>query len=235
MKGRTMDILSIEEYRELVRASPPPDATQMEAFAEYVSSAHSWYKHLPLVEPRFDFVFHIDPCAMMADRPPCWGDRWRFAPYTRQERLLHYSTMPTEEYRARFGRLAYSLGGRDLAIGVPVATISADGMVEARLRGVPREIAERCAVKVTAVVHPSAACWWVWARALRSGVDGSKWPIESGGRERFEEITAYCRESLRPDPHGPDPGLTELLRPERNRQLRAMVAGMQRLRELLWP
>src|SRR5512139_2782832 len=57
--------MDIDAYRLLVGAVAPATDGQIEAFADYVASAHSWYKHLPLQPPGVDFHFYIDPNAGM--------------------------------------------------------------------------------------------------------------------------------------------------------------------------
>ena len=228
----SMARLALREYRERVAAISPPDPSQMEAFADYVSRAHSWYKHLPYLLPGARCIFVIDPCVMMEDMPPRFGDRRRFRPYVSGESLFHYSSMPTAEYRRRFGCLAYGLGDEDRSISIPMNQ-SQGGVVEARLFAPPGEIGEHCATEITAVIHPYTATAAFWRRFLPEDADGSRWPIQSGGRERFDQIVAFCRDhDDREDTT--ESGLTELLRSERERQILGMIAAMKRLRILLW-
>lgn len=51
--------LDLAVYRDLVKDLPPPTDQQISAFAEYVSTAKSWYKHLPLSPPGRCFRFFI--------------------------------------------------------------------------------------------------------------------------------------------------------------------------------
>ena len=51
----------MDEYRELVASLPLPSTDQTARFVDYVSGAHSWYKHLPLFPPGAPFVFFLDP------------------------------------------------------------------------------------------------------------------------------------------------------------------------------
>src|SRR5438874_5760750 len=53
-----------KDYVGVIRQLPRPTVAQTERFARYVSSAHSWYKHLP-VRPKVPFVFYLDPGAGM--------------------------------------------------------------------------------------------------------------------------------------------------------------------------
>ena len=88
-------LLPYRPYLAAVTAHPPPTRSQLVSFADYLSSAHSWYKHLD--NPPGN-VFHVffDPCAMMMHtngevKEITNGETW------------HYSMMKTRDYRKRFG------------------------------------------------------------------------------------------------------------------------------------
>src|SRR5215472_1124014 len=55
--------LSLDDYLGLVRELPSPTPEQRQNFVDYVSTAHSWYKHLPLCLPGTRFYFYVDPSA----------------------------------------------------------------------------------------------------------------------------------------------------------------------------
>jgi hypothetical protein len=93
-----------------------PTLNQYNAFAEYLCNAHSWYKHLPLLEGRTFLVF-VTPSAGTGRRiivpdknnseiwnleVPPEGDN-----YTDETPRLHYAWKTTQEYRTRFGFLSY--------------------------------------------------------------------------------------------------------------------------------
>jgi hypothetical protein len=224
--------LSLAEYREAVRALPPPELKQIEAFIAYVSSAHSWYKHLPLIGTGLPFVFLVNPCAMMEDLPPRSRERRRYRPYVFQEQITHDDTMRTDQYRGMFGWLDYRSGSKDVAIPIPVRHESEKGVVEARLRRVPRQVVDACSVHLTAAIHPLTARKWVWRSVVRASADRLLRPLETGGPDQFDRIVDLCRdEGVRDEV---DAELAELVRPERERQTREMVSAVMRLRELLW-
>ena len=52
--------LSMKEYLALVQDLPLPTAEQRRNFVDYVTSAHSWYKHLPRYLPGAPFYFFIE-------------------------------------------------------------------------------------------------------------------------------------------------------------------------------
>ena len=97
--------LRLEEYRKIVGALPAPSRQQMEEFAAFVSGAHSWYKHLPLLPPGLPMQFFLDPGAGMQISVLQDG---RTVVAERQGTGFHYSWIPTVDYRRRFGHLAFS-------------------------------------------------------------------------------------------------------------------------------
>ena len=60
------------------RAVPRPTTEQCRAYAQRVSGHHSWYKHLPLVEPGEPFLLYLHPRAqeVYVDREGSAG-AWR--------------------------------------------------------------------------------------------------------------------------------------------------------------
>lgn len=96
-----------------------PTAEQVETFVEYLCEAHSWHKHLPLLEGR-RFVVFVAPDAglgrLVAVRredglsleTPTEG-----VEFTDEHPRLHYGWKTTREYRARFGYLDYSCWDTD--------------------------------------------------------------------------------------------------------------------------
>ena len=93
-------------YLQVARTLPVPSPEQVRSFVDYVTEAHSWYKHLPLLPPGRPFYFFLDPNAgrdLVVD-----GARMRY--YDRKEQGFHYADIPTAEYRQRYGYLQYSTG-----------------------------------------------------------------------------------------------------------------------------
>jgi hypothetical protein len=249
--------LTLDEYRHLVGALPPPTAEQQRSFAEYVAEAHSWYKHLPPYPPGAPFTFFIDPfagCDCVAGR----GGRLRFV--AREAPGFHYSAIPTRRYRERYGYLNFSSAERPTVI-LPIpgrmvmptddAAAVADG--EGRLRPLPRDVQESGAVRLTAAVHPAGARFPYWDRRTKLQPQDIAWPEETGGCrvvERLFESSRAMRDHLKSDLEGwlresavittefgqerVDPALKELLRPERERQQREMVAAMRRVCALIY-
>ena len=100
----------------MIRALPRPTPEQMQDFAEYVSHAHSWYKHRLAPPPGSPAQFYLDPAAGMDLVED--GDG-RFSASLRIATGFHYSWLATAKYRARFGYLASSVAsGRSLVAAV---------------------------------------------------------------------------------------------------------------------
>lgn len=84
--------MTYARWVDAMRALPRPSAAQRAAFVEHVAWAHSWYKHLPLLEGgRFLVVLAPDAGEGYSDAHP----------------RTHYGWKTTEEYRQRFGHLDY--------------------------------------------------------------------------------------------------------------------------------
>jgi hypothetical protein len=79
-------------YRDEIVLLPMPTEKQYTAFAHHLCYAHSWYKHLSLLEGG-DFVIFLAEDAG--------------AGYTREHARLHHTWKTTEQYRQRFGYLDY--------------------------------------------------------------------------------------------------------------------------------
>lgn len=231
--------LTVTEYLNLLSAVPLPSTQQKSEFAEFVSSAHSWYKHLPPNLPGQPFYFFIDKyagcnrllqkdgTAVLVERP---------------EQGFHYSDLPTTEYRSRFGYLAFSCSsGTSVFVADwplvhsrdKVAAVPGD---DGKMYGIPREILEVGEARLTAMIHPSSSCYLL-CNSLKD------WPEESGGRTAQEKMAARCREMQ--DPANPksklytrsigytDPFLDDLVAPERQRQKREIVRSIDRVCELI--
>ena len=243
------------EYRELLAGVPMPSREQIEAFARFVSTAHSWYKHLPIWPPGVPMNFFLDPGAG-AQR--IVDARGRVDQVDRLERGFHHSWLPTAKYRDSFGHAAYA---RTAGTGTVVSFIGADGSQlapsheeplvfepsGAELVALPDEVLEAGTALLSAVVHPRGPLLVpsrvAWDRDPgRSGTSPADWPAESGGTAALAQILERAEALLadpqlekpapdgNPDRHhllGCDFVLYQLLTPERERQQRGMVAALE--------
>ena len=244
--------LSLDEYRDLVVGVPSPSRDQMHEFARFVSTAHSWYKHLPTLPPGVPMTFYLDPGAgtqRIVDR------RGRVRQFERKEGGFHYSWHPTADYRVRFGHAAYAASA-----GTSVSLVSSEGAkwvpsddepsifepARAELVALPREVLEAAVAEVSGLIHNRAACYQFWRLLPPDYDDPSRvdWPAESGGAaayaeilDRFQELSAGAavEEATWDDdrylwgfPSG-DLVLHRLLMPERERQQRGIVAALERV------
>ena len=254
--------LTLAEYRDLLAGVSMPSDSQIEAFASFVSTAHSWYKHLPLLPPGVPMVFFLDPGAgaqRIIDR------RGRMEQTERLEHGFHYSWIQTAQYRGLFGRASYA---RTAGTGTVASLISADRSQlipsdnepvifepgRGHLVALPDEVLEAGTAYVSAVIHPRAAWYPVWSGwQLPPCYDDParvQWPPESGGTDAYVEILARVNalrdgapvqeQSLDEDEamgdkmgHNGDLVLHRLLRPERERQQHGVVAALNRVIDLV--
>ena len=248
--------LTLPEYRILVKSLPRPTLSQMQQFAVFVSNAHSWYKYLPYLSPGLPFYFFLDPAAGMqlAVSPQDSVDAIH-----RSEGGFHYSWLPTDENRNRFGYLAYSrITGTDFSSRSDDGTwlISSDvgsrihDRASHRLFQLPTQVRRVDRAFVSAVAHTGGTDYRSWMGMVRMNTP-LDWPEESGGVETVRKILDRCRvlekdpsrkEYLKPEAVDPnediyartvDYPLYQLLDPERKRQHAGMVSAMKRVIELV--
>ena len=95
----------MSRYAEFARRLPVPSTAQTREFAEYVSGAHSWYKHLR-VHPPQPFVFFLDPNSGRS-MVRVSDDEVEFVDNVDEKEAFHYTWQTTESYRRRFGHWNY--------------------------------------------------------------------------------------------------------------------------------
>jgi hypothetical protein len=250
--------LTLAGYLEQIDGVPIPTPEQRARFAEFVSRAHSWYKHLPRFLPGVPFYFFLDRYAgfdreIRTNEDGVLDGSGAMVP--RAEQGFHCSAIPTEDYRSRYGHLAYSASAGSSAgsIGTSSMRAATDKVAaihdeQARPHGVPAEILCAGEVWITAFVHRRCAIFHYWdlgrdARELDARE--VEWPEESGGRPTLERVFARCRRMRHPNHRveqffrevcetDPGPGVGDeelhaLIAPERERQLREMVAAIDRV------
>jgi hypothetical protein len=246
--------MSVQTYRSLFVGCDAPTAEQVDAFVDYVSTQHSWYKHLPLTPPGSTFVFFLDPGAGMQQREDAAG-RISYFDISRREQLFHHAMRYTDDYRRAFGCLSYatqnapsfSLYGTD---GSSSRFEHLPGLVvNGRLARLPIEAAEAASVEVTGIIHHIARDAWWWQDYLLSGPDSDSWarvrfperygagavehdwPEASGGRAVLQAIITVLQRN-----HGNDPDrcIESFIAPERQRQLEAMRQACRRVVRLVY-
>jgi hypothetical protein len=249
--GAELTSLTVDQYVDVLAGVPLPTQQQKQNFVEYVSHAHSWYKHLPLYPPGAPFYFFIDKYA-------AW-DRLVSADGTAilQERTehRHSNAYPTAEHRDLFGYLAFSCG-----FGTKVILMSKGPMViphddlaavpgnDGRLYRLPPEVIDAGLTRLTAVIHTNSAFNPLWLRYVPEDYRQIDWPEESGGHPTLEKIISRSEKVLR-DPRAMellrinlpvsrelgivDAVLYELLSPERNRQYGEMMKAINRVCDLI--
>jgi len=250
-----MTELTLSEYAALLDGISRPTEAQIHDFVDYVAHAHSWYKHLPLFPPGTPFYFFLDPnagCDVLL------ADDGTLAVAERVEQGVHYSSIPTAAYRARFGYLAYACdaGTRVFAAderGAPVFTDRYPLVVGAdnELYELPAEITDAGRVELTAIIHSHSLVCPRWGMVAERHPDSANWPEASGGPETLKKIVSRCRalrdspESLEPIEslleadgqglvaerrrRGCDRQLYGFVAPERQRQYQTMVHAVSRV------
>jgi hypothetical protein len=232
-----------------------PTQEQRENFVDFVSHAHSWYKHISPYPPGTPFCFFLNKYAGYDRR----HGTAEVAERTQQG--FHYSAIPTNTYRAAFGCLDFTNRGKRVPlvdegpVAAPRDQVAGAPGKGALIYGLPVEILDAGTTRLTGVIHTlSAGCSWVWDDDRRP--DRIDWPEESGGMRTLEQIIQRCRvistpgrtrETMQAEMPWPrkgypssdshlwlaDPGLHELLVPERRRQQAEIRKAIDRVCELV--
>jgi len=248
----------LSRYLEIIGEIPLPTLQQKENFAAFVAHAHSWHKHLPLLPPGVPFHFYLDKYAG-CDRVLTEGTTTTYV--ERKKQGFHYSAIPTDEYRTRFGYLAFSCnaGSSVMLVSKRQVVVPDDkvGMIssdDAQPCGLPLEILEAGVVQLTGVIHTLSGSEMPLFPDTSSQESTMDWPEESGGQVALEKIFARCRmmcdptfkrkpreidDRLSDDSeeasylYETDPVLHELLLPERKRQYGKMIKAMDRVCDIV--
>lgn len=148
------------DYCAQLRLLPRPTDEQVQNYVNYVSDAHSWYKHLPVFPPGIPFVFYLDPTA------GCNRTLTR-AGVVIEERVdrsqsTHYNWRTTSHYRSHFGHLAYDqvpwrLGPEGFEIELTSLPIFFSHDAAYR---VPQQVAEASHVELTGAIHERYRWGW---------------------------------------------------------------------------
>lgn len=248
--------LGISDYRELLSYVPPPTAKQIEAFADYVSRAKSWYKHLPLWPPGEPFAFYIDPTAGM-DRVLTDGGDVIYMERTLQTPEFHYTWMPTDEYRSKYGFLAFACPvGTQLMTGyqeyLPDDTLisgtldnnpcraSVNGK-DGREYDIPKEVEDTGSIDVTGLIHPRLTSDYVYRSYTRKGAQMFRGQ-DTGAEARIFQLCQRITEDEKRDcTPGADEhqekleALDKLIDQERECIRERMVKTIQSVVDLVYP
>jgi hypothetical protein len=171
------------EYADLHRDLPVPTVLQRENFVEYITTAHSWYKHLPLYPPGLPFLLYIDRFA---------GCRWQAGFFVeKKERGGHYSSVTTAEHRERFGFISYC---SDYAAAKFLerdrTTVNWDELTASlgwysQLAARPQPVLEAGRVELTAVIHPYTQSF---DHCIPTNSRKVYWPRETGGETTLAKL-----------------------------------------------
>jgi hypothetical protein len=222
----------MEAYRKIARALAAPSGEQIGSFVDFVSSAHSWYKHIPLVPPGVPFHFFLNPyvaCELVTLRS-------KIEYRERAAQGFHYTDVLTEQYRRECGYLDY----RCCPEFVPTIRDPEDVRVNRDRRiSVPEEIWRAGQVNLTGLIHPLASQPTTWAYLAQRvpRFAEATWPEQMGGiatflglvelAKRFYELPPAEAQSYRQE-------LEHLIIPERERQKDLMRAAVERVIQLVY-
>jgi hypothetical protein len=158
-----------------------PTLEQYRAFGEYLCEAHSWYKHLPLLEGR-RFVVFVAPdagigrlVAVLHGAGPGAATGYTLVTppegpeFTDEHPRIHYGWKTTKEYRRRFGYLDC------MCRRGPDEPYARDAGPPLRL---PGQVEERCGF----VLYPYVS--WTFAEAVT-------WSVHEEAREQLRAGAAH--------------------------------------------
>lgn len=144
-----MQRLSKEQYIYLIKDLPLPTEKQFKNFLEHVAVAHSWYKHLSLLE-KYRFIVFLDPNVAKG--------------FNEEHERIHHTWKTENEYRVKFGYLSYAwqnVKEEELNIDYQMNAVAKieDGKIdfdilhENPLLYLPLELIERFSFELTAFVY----------------------------------------------------------------------------------
>jgi len=235
----------MEAYRKTAGALPIPSEKQIAGFVDFVSSAHSWYKHLPLVPPGVPFHFFLNPYVACDMRLLPSGEiEYR----KRRKNGFHYSEWPTGKYLKECGYLDYRCFEHTAPIVKPIEGALTEENIRAQLQGeaekekrsfqVPEEIFRAGTVNLTGIIHERASYSniWIWL-ASQPEFAKSDWPSETGGKATFISIleAAHRSDQIR-DEHAASAyrEMESLINPERQRLKGLMRDTVAKVLELVY-
>lgn len=236
---------NLAQYKANVAALPSPTLVQMQQFAEFISHAHSWYKGLALFPPGTAIQVFLDPAGGMQLERSSEGD---VEALPRTEWGFHYSLLPTNEYRERFGYLGFSRTSIAKAWRDGNLHIGSDGCYYdpnlRQLQHLPPEVLEAGRAFISGIIHTLGANPWLFM--IHSRNVPPDFP-----RDTLAQIRKRCSE-LEEDPTKTerlelsdlraskdfcltqvDYPLYQILEPERQRQRTGLVNAMTRVIDIV--
>ncbi len=214
--------MKLLEYACCIYGLSVPSGHQIASFVDYTCRKHSWYKHLPLTFPGATFCFFMSPfaglhCHVDSSGRPSYRE---IAP----EDCFHHAMLSTAVYRSRFGYLdVLDVDAPDFVSSGPAGASHFGSATHVRL---PAEIIESGSVNVTGIIHPRSRMPWVWKQYFEmQGNAILAWPEQSGGMQVLRSLRTLSYG------HGRDveEEIDALIGPERQRQIGAMLAAVERI------
>ena len=152
--------MSEQDYLDVVKKLPTPTEEQIENFTQYVSTAHSWYKHLPIKFPGVPFIFYLDPGAGQNIVSDMKTQTLQLEKITKKTPKYHYNMRTTQFYLKEFGHWNYYA-----PYGSMVGVLSAERFTTNRTQlevvspqgqwiNVPAELTKKGTAMVNSLLHP---------------------------------------------------------------------------------
>lgn len=187
-----------QTYLETASRLPVPGDEQIRDFVQYVAGAKSWYKHLPARPPGSPMHFYLDPNAGR-DRLRRWGHEVIYRDRTEHTEKFHYTWMTTEEYRRRFGYLAFCCPDVTRVFTTEmiedgIATLDPNVLAplvegeHGRLALVPEVVLGAGACFVTRTVHARTDAASLWRKWNKTGYCGDNAQPLSGVWPRIADL-----------------------------------------------
>ena len=189
--------MSLARYVASIDGVPLPTPEQRVSFAEFVSAAHSWYKHLPRFLPGAPFQFFLDRHAG-CDVVIAVDGGATVVPRTSRASIIRRSRPQTTGGSMAISPTPRAKGRTVVPFAPGAAIVLSDSRPafddeQAQPRGLPVEIERAGRTWLMAVVHPRSAAYdfWHWdVEELEIA-----WPEECGLQEtlrRSSSVLAGC-------------------------------------------
>lgn len=143
------------KYKDLIEEyTKKPTEQQITDFVEYVSNAHSWYKHILGIGNSTEFYLYINPVAGYARIRDRETKELKFQVKQKGDRFFHYNEMATEDYHSRFGHLTFSCNE-----GTRIFYNTKDGVSDAKLSQPVLHLPDGSNVEMPESISTKARCF----------------------------------------------------------------------------
>ncbi len=143
------------KYKELIKKhTTKPTEQQITDFVEYVSNAHSWYKHLLGIGNSTEFYLYINPVAGYTRIRDRETKELKFHLKQKGDRFFHYNEMTTTDYHSKFDHLTFSCNK-----GTRIFYNTKDGVSDAKLSHPDLHLQDGSVVEMPEAISTKARCF----------------------------------------------------------------------------